>query len=178
MASQRDPQNLKNLTKSAKWHPQTPFESSFGRFHFRKGSQALSKDLQNLKNHSFTIIKQLFSEIHPGLKIVSFGYLFGPFWDHFPSHGLSNDVQSGKKGSFKKHQNNYQILRPKPTPKWPLKWNYFFLPFGVLERFWSPFGPWPAPDPHFDHLLGHFSIIFITFKPVFNWNFKHYERIF
>ena len=51
MASQRDPQNLKNLTKSAKWVPRTPFESSFGRFHFRKGFKVVPKDLQNLKNH-------------------------------------------------------------------------------------------------------------------------------
>ena len=84
MASQRDPQNLKNLTKSAKWHPQTPFESSFGRFHFRKGFQVVPKDLQNLKNHSFTIVKPLFSEINSDLKMVSFGHLFGPFWHHFP----------------------------------------------------------------------------------------------
>jgi hypothetical protein len=54
MASQRDPQNLKNLTKSAKWQPRTPFESSFGRFHFRKGFQVAPKDLQNLKNDGFT----------------------------------------------------------------------------------------------------------------------------
>ena len=56
MASQRDPQNLKNLTKSAKWPPQTPFENSFGRFHFRKGFQVVPKDLQNLKNHGFTLV--------------------------------------------------------------------------------------------------------------------------
>ena len=37
MASQRDPQNLKNLTKSAKLKTQTSFESSLGRFHFRNG---------------------------------------------------------------------------------------------------------------------------------------------
>ena len=117
MVSQRDPQNLKNLTKSAKWHPQTPFESSFGRFHFRKGFQALSKDLHNLKNHGFTIVKPLFSEIHSDLKIVSFGHLFGPFWDHFPSHELAKRAQSAKKDPFKKHQKNYQILRPKLTPK-------------------------------------------------------------
>ena len=97
MASQRDPQNLKNLTKSAKWYPQTPFESSFGRFHFRKGFQVVPKDLQNLKNHSFTIVKQLFSEIHPTLKMVCFGHLFGPSWDHFPSHALPNGAQSAKK---------------------------------------------------------------------------------
>ena len=110
MASQRDPQNHKNLTKSAKWHPQTPFESSFGRFHFRKGFQAVSKDLQNLKNDGFTIVKPSFSEIHSDLKMVSFGPLFGPFWDHFPSHALSNGAQSGKKDPFKKHQKNNQIL--------------------------------------------------------------------
>jgi len=117
MASQRDPQNLKNLTKSAKWTSQTPFESSFGSFHFRKGFQVVPKDLQNLKNDSFTIVKQLFSEIHSDLKMVSFGHLFGPFWDHFPSHALPNGAQRGKKEPFKKHQKNYQILRPKLTPK-------------------------------------------------------------
>ena len=97
MASHRDPQNLKNLIKSAKWHPQTPFQSSFGRFHSRKGFQVVPKDLQNLKNHGFTIVKPLFSEIHPSLKMVSFGHLFGPFWDHFPSHALPNGAQSAKK---------------------------------------------------------------------------------
>ena len=117
MASQRDPQNLKNLTKSAKWHPQTPFESSFGRFHFRKGSQALSKDFQNLKNHGVTLVKPLFSEIHSGFKIVSFGHLFGPFWDHFPSNELPHGAQSAKKDPFKKQQKNDQILGPKLTPK-------------------------------------------------------------
>ena len=123
MVSQRDPQNLKNLTKSAKWHPRTPFESSFGRFHFRKGFQALSKDLQNLKNHGFTIVKPLFSEIHSGLKIVSFGHLFGPFWDHFPSHELPNGAQSAKKDPFKKQQKNDQILEVKLAPKWRPKWS-------------------------------------------------------
>ena len=117
MASQRDPQNLKNLQKSAKWHPRTPFESSFGRFHFRKGSQALSKDLQNLKNHSFTLVKPLFSEINSGLKIVSFGHLFGPFWDHLPSHELPNGAQSAKKDPFKKQQKNDQLLEVKLAPK-------------------------------------------------------------
>ena len=117
MASQRDPQNLKNLTKSAKWHPQTPFESSFGRFHFRKGFQALSKDLHNLKNHSFTIVKPLFSEIHSALKMVSFGHLFGPFWHHFPPHELPNGAQSAKKEPFKKQQKNNQILKVKLAPK-------------------------------------------------------------
>ena len=109
MASQRDPQNLKNLTKSAKWHPQTPFKSSFGRFHFRKGPQALSKDLQNLKNHSFTLVKPLFSEIHPSLKMVSFGHLFGPFWDHFPSHALPNGAQSAKKALSENIQKNIKF---------------------------------------------------------------------
>ena len=91
MASQRDPQNLKNLTKSVKWHPQTPSESSFGRFHFRKGFQALSKDLQNLKNHGFTEIKPLFSEIHSGLKLVSFGHLFGA--PKVPKRTLSENIK-------------------------------------------------------------------------------------
>ena len=105
MASQRDPQNLQNLTKSAKWRPQTPFQTSFGLFHFRKGSQALSKDLQNLKNHGVTlVVKPLFSETHSGLKMVSFGHLFGPFWDHFPSHELPNGAQSAQKDPFKKLQ--------------------------------------------------------------------------
>ena len=117
MVSQRDPQNLKNLTKSAKWHPQTPFESSFGRFHFRKGFQVVPKDLQNLKNDGFTIVKPLFSEIHSDLKMVSFGHLFGPFWHHFPPHELPNGAQSAKKEPFKKQQKNDQILRPKLTPK-------------------------------------------------------------
>ena len=117
MASQRAPQNHQNLTKSAKWHPQTPFESSFGRFHFRKGFQAVSQDLQNLKNDGFTIVKQSFSEIHSDLKMVSLGPLFGPFWDHFLSHTLPNGAQSGKKEPFKKHQKNYQVLGPKLTPK-------------------------------------------------------------
>ena len=117
MASHRDPQNLKNLIKSAKWHPQTPFQSSFGRFHSRKGFQVVPKDLQNLKNHGFTIVKPLFSEIHPSLKMVSFGHLFGPFWDHFPSHALPNGAQSAKKDPFRKHQKNYQILGAKMTPK-------------------------------------------------------------
>ena len=117
MASQRDPQNLKNLTKSAKWHPQTPFDSSFGCYHFRKGFQALSKDLQNLKNRSFTIVKPLFSEIHSALKMVSFGHLFGPFWHHFPPHELPNGAQSAKKEPFKKQQKNDQILEAKLAPK-------------------------------------------------------------
>ena len=101
MASHRDPQNLKNLIESAKLHTQTPFESSFGRLHSRKGFQVVPKDLQNLKNHSLIPVKPLFSEIHPRLKIVSFGYLFGPFWDHFPSHALPNGAQSAKKDPFK-----------------------------------------------------------------------------
>ena len=117
MASHRDLQNLKNLTKSAKWHPQTPFQSSFGRFHSRKGFQVVLKDLQNLKNHSFTFVKQLFSEIHPSLKMVSFGHLFGPFWDHFPSHALPNGAQSAKKEPSKKQPKNDQILEAKLAPK-------------------------------------------------------------
>ena len=110
MASQRDPQNLKNLTKSAKWHPQTPFERSFGRFHFRKGFQTVSQDLQNIKNNCFTSVKPSFSEIHSDLKMVSFEHLFGPFWDHFPPHELPNGAQSAKKELFKKQQKNDQIL--------------------------------------------------------------------
>ena len=117
MASQRDPQNLKNLTESAKGHPQTPFESSIGRFHFRQGFQVVSQDLQNLKNDGFTLVKPSFSEVHSSLKMVSFGPLFGPFWHHFPYHELPNGAQSGKKDPFKNHQKNYQILRPKLTPK-------------------------------------------------------------
>ena len=117
MASQRDPQNLKNLTKSAKLETRTPFESSLGRFHCKKGFQVVPKDLQNLKNDSFTSVKPLFSEIHSDLKMVSFGHLFGPFWHHFPSHALPNGAQSGKKDPFKKHQKNYQILDTKLTPK-------------------------------------------------------------
>ena len=121
MVSQRDPQNPKNLTKSAKWHPQTPFQSSFGRFHSRKGFQVVPKDLQNLKNHGFTIVKPLFSEIHPSLKMVSLGHLLEPFWDHFPSHALPNGAQSGKKHPFRKHKKNYQILGAKMTSKMTLK---------------------------------------------------------
>ena len=102
MASQRDPQNLKNLTKSAKLETRTPFESSLGRFHFRNGFQVVSRDLRNLKNDGFTLVKPSFSEIHSDLKMVSFGHLFGPFWDHFPSHALSNGAQSGNKDPFKK----------------------------------------------------------------------------
>ena len=117
MASQRDPQNPKNLTKSPKWHPRTALESSFGRFHFRKGFQVVPKDLQNLKNDGFTKVKPLFSEIHSDLKMVSFGHLFGPFWDHFPSHALPNGAQSGKKDPFKKHTKNDQILKGKLAPK-------------------------------------------------------------
>ena len=117
MASQRDPQNPKNPTKSAKLEPRTPFESSLGRFHCRKGFQVVPKDLQNLKIDSFTFVKPLFSEIHSDLKMVSFGHLFGPFWDHFPSHAVPNGAQSGKKDPFKKHQKNYQILGTKLTPK-------------------------------------------------------------
>ena len=117
MASQRNPQNLKNLTKSAKWGSQTPFETSFARFHFRKGFQVVPRDLQNLKNHSFTIVKPLFSEIHSSLKIVTFGHLLGAFWHRFPSHELPNGAQSAKKDPFKKQQKNYQILGSKLTPK-------------------------------------------------------------
>ena len=117
MASQRDPQNLQNLTKSAKLETQTPFESSLGRFHFRNGFQVVSRDLRNLKNYGFTLVKPSFSEIHSDLKMVSFGPLFGPFWDHFPSLTLPNGAQSDKKDSFRKHQKNYQFLRPKLTPK-------------------------------------------------------------
>ena len=94
-----------------------PFESSFGRFHFRKGFQVVPKDLQNLENHSFTTVKPLFSEIHSSLKIVSLGHLLGAFWDRFGQHGLPNDGQSSKKDPFKKHQKNYQIPDTKLTPK-------------------------------------------------------------
>ena len=109
MVSQRDPQNLKNLTKSAKWEPQTPFQSSFGRFHSRKCFQVVPKNFQNLKNHSFTLLKQLFFEIHPSLKMVSFGHLFGPFWDHFPSHALPNGAQSAKKALSENIQKNIKF---------------------------------------------------------------------
>ena len=117
MVSQRDPQNLKNLTKSAKWDPQIPFESSFARFQFRKKFQVVSRHLQNLKNVSFTVVKQLFSEIHSTHKIVSFEPLLGAFWHHFRSHCLPNGAQSGKKDPFKKQRKNNQILGPKLTPK-------------------------------------------------------------
>ena len=116
MASQRDPQNLKNLTKSAKWLPRTPFES-FGCFHFRKGFQVVPKDVQNLENDCFTIVKQLFSEIHSDLKMVSFGHLFGPFWDHFPSHALPNGAQSGKKDPFRKHKKKQSNFKTQTDPK-------------------------------------------------------------
>ena len=102
MASQRDPQNLKNLTKSAKLESQTPFESSLGRFHFRNGFQVVSRDLRNVKNDGFILVKPSFSEIHSDLKMVTFGHLFGPFWDHFPSHGLPNGAENAKKDPPKK----------------------------------------------------------------------------
>ena len=111
MASQRDPQNLKNLTKSAKWHPRTPFERSFARFHIRNGFQVVSRDLLNLKNDGFTLVKPLFSEIHSDLKMVSFGILFGSFWEHFPSHALPNGAQSAKKDPFKKQQKKQSNFR-------------------------------------------------------------------
>ena len=117
MASQRDPQNLKNLTKSAKWESQTSFETSFARFHFRKGFQVVPRDLQNLENDGFTIVKPLFSEIHSDLKIVSFGHLFGSFWDHFPSHELPNGAQKWQKVPFQKTTKNDQILEAKLAPK-------------------------------------------------------------
>ena len=108
MVSQRDPQNLKNLAKSAKWEPQMPFESSFARFQFRKGFQVVSRHLQNLKNYGFTMVKQLFSEIHSTHKIVSLGHLLGTFWHHFRSQCLPNGAQSGKKSYFEKMK-RYQI---------------------------------------------------------------------
>ena len=117
MASQRDPQNLKNLTKSAKWDSQTPFESSFAHFHFRNGFQVVSRDLRNLKNYCFTIVKPSFSEIHSSLEMVTFGALLGAFWHHFPSHVLPNGAQSGKKDPFKKQQKNDKILEAKLAPK-------------------------------------------------------------
>ena len=54
-------------------------------------------DPQNLENDCSTTVKPLFSEIHPSLKMVSFGHLFGPFWEHFPFHALPNGAQSAKK---------------------------------------------------------------------------------
>ena len=117
MASQRDPQNLKNLTKSAKWDSRTPFESSFARFHFRNGFQVVSRDLRNLKNDGFTIVKPSFSEIHSSLEMVTLGHLLGALWHHFPSHELPHGAQSGKKDPFKKQQKIDQISRPELTPK-------------------------------------------------------------
>ena len=117
MASQRDPQNLKNLTKSANLDPQTPFESSFGPFYFRKGSQAVSQDLQSLRNDGFTLVKPSFSEIRFGLEMITFGHLLGAFLHHFPFHGLLNGVQSVQKDSFKKQQKNDQILEAQLAPK-------------------------------------------------------------
>ena len=143
MASQRDPQNLKNRTKSAKWHPRTPFESSFGRFHFRKGFQVVPKDLQNLKNHSLTKVKPLFSENLPALKLVSFGHLLGSLLVPFPLPWLPDGAQSCKKDPFKKHKKNYQILSTKLTPKRPPKWGDSFDILG----FWIDSGPHSAPDP-------------------------------
>ena len=127
IASQRDPQNLKNLTKSANWHSRTPFESSFGRFHCSKGFQVVPKDLQNLKNDSFTLIKPLFSEIHPSLKMVTFGPLLGAFWHHFPSHGLPNGAHSAKKDLSKNIKKQETQVAPRKlrklvaVPKWILK---------------------------------------------------------
>ena len=117
MASQRDPQNLKNLTKSAKLETRTPFESSLGRFHFRNGFQVVSRDLRNLKNDGFTLVKPSFSEIHSSLEMVTFGHLLGAFWHHFPSHEVPNGAQSGKKDPFKKEQKNDQILEAKLAPR-------------------------------------------------------------
>ena len=117
MASQRDPQNLKNLTKSAKRDSQTPFESSFAHFHFRNGFQVVSRDLRNLKNDSFTMVKPSFSEIHSSLEIVTFGHLLGAFCHDFPSHELPYGDQNGKKHPFNKHQKNNQILEVREVPK-------------------------------------------------------------
>ena len=94
-----------------------PFESSFARSQFRKRFQVVSKHLQNLKNDGFTIVKQLFSEIHSSLKMITFGHLFGAFWHHFPPHELPNGAQSAKKEPFKKQQKNDQILEVKLAPK-------------------------------------------------------------
>ena len=110
MTSQRDPQNLKDLTKSEKWKLQMAFESFFARFRFRQGFQVAPKDLENLKKYSSTSVKSMFPEIHSSHKVVSFWYILGAFWHHFPSHGLPNDAQSGKKDPFKKLQKNDQIL--------------------------------------------------------------------
>ena len=117
MASQRDPQNLKNPTKSAKLETRTAFESLLGRFHFRNGFQVVSGELRNIKNDGFTLVKPSFSEIHPSLKMVTFGQLLGTFWHHFPSHELPNGAQRIKKDPFKKQQKNYQILEAKVAPK-------------------------------------------------------------
>ena len=124
MASQRVLQNLKNLTKSAKLETRTPFEGSLGRFHFRNGFQVVSRDLRNLKNDSFTLVKPSFSEIHSDLKMVTFGHLFGPFWDHFPSHEVPNGAQSGKKDSFTENKNIYvngEITKEREIIKWEIK---------------------------------------------------------
>jgi hypothetical protein len=99
--------------------------------------------------------------------MVSFGHLFGPFWDHFPSHALPNGAQSAKKDPFRKHQKNYQILGAKMTPKMTSKTVEHYLSLGVLDRFRSPFGSRPAPDPHF----GHFWVLF--------WNrFDYFQTCF
>ena len=102
MASQRKPQNLKNLTKSAKGKHQMPFENSFARFHFRKGFQVVLRDLQHLKIYCFTIVKLMFSEIHSSHKVVSFGYYFGAFWHHFRSPFASLMAPKVLKGPFQK----------------------------------------------------------------------------
>ena len=60
--------------------------------------------------------------------MVSFGHLFGPFWDHFPSHALPNGAQSAKKELSEKIEKNYEILGAKMTPKMTSKMVCQILP--------------------------------------------------
>ena len=98
----------KGPSKSQKSHqiskmaPSNTFGELLWPLSFQKGFPSRSQGPQNVKNDSFTIVKPLFSEIHSSLKMITFGHLFGPFWDHFGHHGLPNGAQSAKKEPFKK----------------------------------------------------------------------------
>ena len=91
-----------------------PFERSFGRFHFRKGSQVVPRDL---KNDSLTNVKQLFSEIHPSLKWSPWDTFLDPFGTTFPSMPSSMAPKVAKRTLSENIKQNYQILGPKLTPK-------------------------------------------------------------
>ena len=112
MASQKDPQTFKNLTKSEKWMPQTPFEGSFARFHFRKGFQVVPRDLQNLEIDCFTKVTLLFSEIHSSLKMVSLGHLLEAFGTFFPPMSSLMHTKIGKKDHSQKQQKTIKFQDP------------------------------------------------------------------